>query len=264
VNVKLYALDKMSKGSFLDYVRVTPQLLKLLKPHAGSANWRVRHAIMLMMPKLVKVLKEDDPGGVDKLIFGFDEGKVSETTVGFKFFYGYENKEEGQKELQRMYQQEGYQVDVYANDQMAQIRKDYPEACKSIAELLSSDRKGSGFVNTHVYPVLMSTAQGAGNKDQYQKKAVLLLGLIHLAEFLDEPKLSDALAEVKKMSAETDGSNNPVPNLRLMIARELPKVFPYLPAGAMGKVITPALNDMALDTDPDVKHFAEKALEAAG
>ena len=78
----------------------------------GSPNWRVRHSILLMLPRLAKVLKEDEPNAFQNKL---------DTAFGFKFFFNTDNTDDGEKALHAKYGKE-LNVLPWALDPIAQAR----------------------------------------------------------------------------------------------------------------------------------------------
>jgi len=201
----------------------------------------------------VTVLKQEDPSGfVDKFYAKF----------GFKLFFCDENTEEGEAKFRATYNLKDANVQPWALDEMAQIRKDYTETCKQIADVMSGDGakrggKGGKFATDHIFPVLRKCATDNELKDRYHKRIVLLSGLCALGAYIDEQKVDESLKIVLDMAAEKLDNGKYVPSLRAMIARDLPDAAKH---ASIKADIRKTLETMTTDEDPDVKNYAKSSL----
>jgi len=255
--VQIAVLNCVKTGRFLDVVGVLggheDELFDTLRPLAAADKWRTKHAVMQLLPKLVTVLKQEDPSGfVDKFYAKF----------GFKLFFCDENTEEGEAKFRATYNLKDANVQPWALDEMAQIRKDYTETCKQIADVMSGDGakrggKGGKFATDHIFPVLRKCATDNELKDRYHKRIVLLSGLCALGAYIDEQKVDESLKIVLDMAAEKLDNGKYVPSLRAMIARDLPDAAKH---ASIKADIRKTLETMTTDEDPDVKNYAKSSL----
>ncbi|KAL1511679.1 hypothetical protein AB1Y20_004969 [Prymnesium parvum] len=256
-NVRLAVLNKL-QTRFLEVVRVAgahqADLFETLRPLAGSPNWRVRHSVLMLMPKIVEVLKEDEPDAFESK---FD------AAFGFKFYFNSENNEDGEKTMQSKY---GKTINVlpWALDPIAEIRKEFAVVCKQVGTVFAGSApprgsKGGVWLTEKVLPVLVYCCSQKEFKDKYHQRVILLLGLAEIAGFLPEAELESKLGLVFEMAREKLENGNYVPSLRLMIARDLWKVSSHVSSAFLQKELLPLLEEMQKDEDPDVRAFAKSS-----
>lgn len=259
-NVRLAVLNKL-QTRFLEVVRMAgphqAELFETLRPLAGSPNWRVRHAVLLLMPKIAEVLKEDEPDAF--------EAKI-DAAFGFKFFFNNDNTEEGEKAMHSKYGKE-LNVLPWALDPIAEIRKEYSRVCKLVGKVLSGSSplrgsKGGVWLSEKIVPVLVYCCSQKEFKDKYHQRVILLMGLGEFGAFLSEAELESKLGLVFEMAREKLDDVNYVPSLRLMIARDLPKVASFVSSGFLQKELLPCLEELQKDKDPDVHAFSKSSLAA--
>lgn len=261
-NVRLAVLNKL-QTRFLEVVRVggphQSDLFETLRPLAGSPNWRVRHAVLLLIPKLAEVLKQDEPDAFDTKL---------DAAFGFKFFFNHENSEEGEKAMQSKYGKE-LNVHPWALDPIAEIRKEFTRVCKLTAYVLSGSSaprgsKGGVWIAEKIVPVLVYCCTQKEFKDKYHQRVILLMGLAEVGGFLPEAEVESKLELVFEMAREKVDNVNYVPSLRLMIARDLPKTANFVSADFLQSGVIPCLDEMLKDEDPDVRAFAKSSLAILG
>merc|ERR1712070_21075 len=110
-----------------------------------------------------------------------------------------------------------------------------------------------GWLSKHVVPVL---EERKADKS-YQHRAVLLTGASKLASLLSQDELQTKLCpHVLEMC------DDKVPNLRLDAVQALKGVGPHVAADYRSSKIVPKLEEKLKDDDPDVKAFAQQALDS--
>uniref|UniRef100_A0A7S3EVC3 TOG domain-containing protein n=1 Tax=Haptolina ericina TaxID=156174 RepID=A0A7S3EVC3_9EUKA len=257
-NVRLAVLAKLT-GDFFLVVRASgdhqSELFETLRPLAGSNNWRVRHSVMLCLPKLVQVLQEDEPDAY--------ESKMN-TAFGFKLFFNDDNTEKGEKAMLDQYGKDLIAL-PWALDPIAQIRKDYGPMCKHICKLLkgtspSRSSNGGTWATDHILPVLHFCCTHKEYKDRYHQRIILLMGLCHIGEYVPEDKVESAVKIILEMAREKLDNGSYVPSLRLMIARDLKGIKSAVSEGFLQKEVQPCLEEMEKDADPDVSEYAKESL----
>jgi len=257
-NFRLACFDKLVKTNFLDTLRVAGihqgPLFEILRPLAGNPNWRVRHAVMLLLPKLVRVFNEDKPADAEATL---------NKEFGYKLFYCEDNTEAGKTAMISKY---GTELDVlpWALDPIAQIRKDYATSCLDIVEVLSGSEKdkraspGGSWATSKILPVLETCCTEKEHKDKYHQRIVLLTGLCALGEYLKQEEVDKKTDIILDMAKETLENGSYVPSLRSMIARDLPGLARSVSKGTLQKV-KDCLAVMEKDADPDVSGFAKES-----
>jgi len=260
INVQLAVLACVP--TFLDVVGVSGShestLFDTLRPLAGigdALKWRTKHAVMQLLPKLVAVLKKENPSGFEETFYD---------KFGFKLFFCKENTEDGAAKFKEAYDLKDANMLPWAYDESAQVRKDYTETCKQIASVMAGDgtkrgSKGGKFATEKILPVLRKCATDKEHKDKYHKRIVLLSGLCALGEYIDEQNFDDSLKIVLDMAAEKLDNGKYVPSLRAMIARDLPDAAKN---ASIKADIRKTLETMTADEDPDVKNYAKSSLSA--
>jgi serine/threonine-protein phosphatase 2A regulatory subunit A len=260
-NVRLAALNKL-KGDFLEVVRVnTPagtELLNNLSVLAGAVNWRVRHAVMELLPKLVEIYKEDSPSDFRERImelFGFKIGGIEpppDEEMRAKFPYG-----------------EEFFHEAWAFDPMAQIRGDFLAVISKVAatfggELAPRDpgNAGAEWLQTNMVPVLLK-CDDKEFKHKYHQRSVLLMGVVHLGAYFGVEQLeSDMVPRILAMAKDGGEKGSYVANLRLMVAREMPGVAKHVSKQYVLQDINPALDELQKDPDVDVSAFSKSSIDA--
>jgi len=256
-NVRLALLDKNKFAAFLDVVRVKgceEYLFETLRHLAGSPNWRVRHAVLLNMPKVAQVLKQDDEA---------NWATMMDEKFGFKFFNNKENDEAGIKKMQEKYsvsqRETTFTAMPWAADPIAKIRADYCIVLGQMAATFCNKPKAREWLTDNIVPVLLECCNHKDNKDKYHQRIVLLLGLCEIKDYLDKDKMDECLDPVLAMANETLENGKYVPSLRMMIAQHLVTVSGAVSPTCKEK-ITDTLMVLSRDADPDVNGFAQDAL----
>jgi len=251
INLRLVVLPELPK--FLEVVRVHPhkeKIFEMLRPLAGSPNWRVRHAVLVLVPDLARILKEDSPEEFQDAV---------EKAFGFKFCFNNENTEEGERQMQ-----ENYGKDIlvlpWALDPIAQIRKDFVLVCRKMADTFGTTG-GQRFVREKLMKVLEYANSQAQFKDKYHQRVVLLMGLCQIGSYLESSDLEKHLLDVVALGREGKKEDKGyVPSLRLIVARDLPMAVETASKSFIQNTIVPLLTDMILDEDEDVRFFAQQSL----
>lgn len=256
-NVQLAVLDKLKE--FLGVVRITSPVENSLRKLALSQDWRVRHAVLVLLPKIAQVLREDS-----KEISYME--KFNEL-FGFKLWGEPLSKEELEKlggagDLEN--------TDAWPYDRNTRIREDYLDVCVKIAKLISGDKEprdvgnaGGDWLNERIVPVLLECDQNKDKKAKYHQRSVLLMGVVKLGGYLSVEKLEgDLVPRIVKMASLEKADIEKPPNLRLMVARELPNVAKHVSNQYLTQHIIPTLRILAEDEDKDVSTYANASLKA--
>jgi len=256
-------------------------LINLLRHLSSSKEWRLRHATMGCMAPTLKALKEVKGAGPGQELFF--------KSFGFKFWKPESGTPDADEEkLKKAINQMSAEAGVaetdfsalytWAADPMAEIRQRYCSVCREVCEVLGKS-ESKAWLHNHILPnLLMYNAQQVPKEfikytDEkiksskgmidvaYHHRVVLLFGLKEFGKYVDDAAVMNTMVEaILEMVTQTT-----VPNLLLMIARDLPSLAPYLSKDLINTKVNPKLDDMIQEsTDPDVKEFAKSALEAFG
>ena len=142
-----------------------------------------------------------------------------------------------------------FDLERMITDSTSLVRQETLRACAAIAELPSYSQR---WVETAVLPVLCARKQVR----DYHQRAVLLSGVGELAALMGPSSLEDALLPMALSMAQ-----DPVPNLRLILASTLQRVAPQLTVQVLSGSVIPALEALERDEDMDVLGAAREALE---
>lgn len=210
-NVRLAIINKL--GSFVEVVGTEPEkgtansAVVLLERLAKDKNWRVRHAVLLLMPKLAASM------GEAPFTEAFGVADVS-----------------------------------WAKDNCSLIRTDWLKIMAQVAQ----ESFGKAWLSKHLVPVLESCK----DDKSYQNRAVLVAGAAEMASMLSADEL-----QTKLCTHILEMSDDKVPNLRLDAMISLKEVCKHVSADYKTAKLIPKLTEKLEDDDPDVKFFAQQALD---
>lgn len=251
IDVKFAALGKLSR--VLDHVNLfeangESSIVDTLQKNAREQHkWRVRHAVLMLLPKVAEVYKRD---------MAPNHAREFSKKFGWWFIFNDENTENEEM--------------VGAADLVAKIRTDYVEVASEVCKVLgTTEEKAPSIVSVPNVIHVLEHFASKKYKDKYHYRSGLMIGLVKMAEYMKD---DDVIAQLRDncfpMANENTENNFYIPSLRLIIARELPKVADILiQRGKKGAAfakseIKAALNALALDQDCDVKGFAEAGLSS--